>query len=105
MKYSKVNVVLGQGSTGVETSFRTPPSGEPWGYHLAFNPLTGKPNGRFRSPTQCFPPACWQPTGTAVHRTGQRRVYRIGSGDRAGIVEITTLTCPVLGYGRSASGS
>ena len=42
MKYSKVNFVLGQGSTGVETSFRTPPSGEPWGYHLAFNPLTGK---------------------------------------------------------------
>jgi hypothetical protein len=37
-----IQCVLGQGSTGVETSFRTPPSGEPWGYHLAFNPLTGK---------------------------------------------------------------
>jgi alcohol dehydrogenase (cytochrome c) len=34
--------VLGQGSTGVETSFRTPPAGEPWGYHMAFDPLTGK---------------------------------------------------------------
>ena len=42
MKYSKFNFVLGQGSTGVETSFRTPPAGEPWGYHLAFDPLTGK---------------------------------------------------------------
>ena len=42
MKYTKVDFVLGQGSTGVETSFRTPPVGEPWGYHMAFNPLTGK---------------------------------------------------------------
>ena len=25
-----------------ETSFRTPPAGEPWGYHMAFNPVTGK---------------------------------------------------------------
>src|SRR6516162_5753766 len=42
LKYSKFEFVLGQGSTGVETSFRTPPAGEPWGYHMAFNPLTGK---------------------------------------------------------------
>jgi alcohol dehydrogenase (cytochrome c) len=42
MKYSKVDFVLGSGSTGVETSFRTPPQGEPWGYHMAFDPLTGK---------------------------------------------------------------
>jgi alcohol dehydrogenase (cytochrome c) len=34
--------VLGQGSTGIETSFTTPP-GEAWGYHVAFDPLTGKP--------------------------------------------------------------
>jgi len=42
MKYTKVDFVLGAGSTGVETSFRTPPAGEPWGYHQAFNPLTGQ---------------------------------------------------------------
>jgi alcohol dehydrogenase (cytochrome c) len=42
MKYTKVDFVLGAGSTGVDTSFRTPPAGEPWGYHMAFNPLTGK---------------------------------------------------------------
>src|SRR5712664_702595 len=42
MKYTKFEFVLGQGSTGVETSFRTPKGDEPWGYHMAFNPLTGK---------------------------------------------------------------
>jgi alcohol dehydrogenase (cytochrome c) len=42
MKYTKFEFVLGAGSTGVETSFRTPPEGEPWGYHMAFNPVTGK---------------------------------------------------------------
>src|SRR5882757_3798590 len=42
MKYTKFDFVLGQGSTGVETSFRTPSAGEPWGYHMAFDPLTGK---------------------------------------------------------------
>jgi alcohol dehydrogenase (cytochrome c) len=42
MKYTKVDFVLGQGSTGVDTSFTTPPAGEPWGYHMAFDPLTGK---------------------------------------------------------------
>ena len=42
LKYTKVDFVLGQGSTGVETSFRAPPVGEPWGYHMAFNPLTGQ---------------------------------------------------------------
>jgi alcohol dehydrogenase (cytochrome c) len=41
LKYVKFEFVLGQGSTGVETSFRAPP-GEPWGYHMAFDPLTGK---------------------------------------------------------------
>jgi alcohol dehydrogenase (cytochrome c) len=42
LKYTKVNFVLGQGSTGIETSFPIPPAGQPWGYHLAFNPLTGE---------------------------------------------------------------
>jgi alcohol dehydrogenase (cytochrome c) len=41
LKYVKFEFVLGQGSTGVETSFKAPP-GEPWGYHMAFDPLTGK---------------------------------------------------------------
>ena len=38
MKYAKFEFVLGDGSTGVETSFRTPPADEPWGYHMAINP-------------------------------------------------------------------
>jgi alcohol dehydrogenase (cytochrome c) len=42
LKYTKFEFILGQGSTGVETSFRAPPAGEPWGYHMAFNPMTGK---------------------------------------------------------------
>jgi len=42
MKYTKVDFVLGAGSTGVDTSFPLPPTGEPWGYHMAFNPLTGE---------------------------------------------------------------
>src|SRR5215471_18631331 len=42
LKYTKVNFVLGQGSTGIETSFPFPPAGQPWGYHMAFDPLTGK---------------------------------------------------------------
>jgi len=42
LKYSKVEFVLGQGSTGVETSFPFPKEDEPWGYHIAFDPLTGK---------------------------------------------------------------
>lgn len=42
MKYTKVDFVLGAGSTGVDTSFRRPEAGEPWGYHMAFNPLTGE---------------------------------------------------------------
>jgi alcohol dehydrogenase (cytochrome c) len=41
LKYTKFEFVLGQGSTGIETSFRTP-AGEPWGYHMAFDPLSGK---------------------------------------------------------------
>jgi alcohol dehydrogenase (cytochrome c) len=41
LKYTKFEFVLGQGSTGVETSFRAP-DGEAWGYHMAFDPLTGK---------------------------------------------------------------
>ncbi|HKG01468.1 MAG TPA: PQQ-binding-like beta-propeller repeat protein, partial [Xanthobacteraceae bacterium] len=41
LKFVKFEFVLGQGSTGVETSFRAPPD-EPWGYHMAFDPLTGK---------------------------------------------------------------
>ena len=41
LKYVKFEFVLGQGSTGVETSFRAPAS-EPWGYHTAFDPVTGK---------------------------------------------------------------
>ena len=42
LKFVKFEFVLGQGSTGIETSFRAP-DGEPWGYHVAFDPLTGKP--------------------------------------------------------------
>jgi alcohol dehydrogenase (cytochrome c) len=42
LKYTKVNFVLGQGSTGIETNFPFPPAGQPWGYHQAFDPLTGK---------------------------------------------------------------
>jgi alcohol dehydrogenase (cytochrome c) len=42
MKYTKVDFKLGEGSTGVDTSFRRPEAGEPWGYHMAFNPLTGQ---------------------------------------------------------------
>jgi alcohol dehydrogenase (cytochrome c) len=42
LKYTKVNFVLGQGSTGIETHFPIPPAGQPWGYHLAFDPLTGE---------------------------------------------------------------
>src|ERR1700730_7687179 len=45
LKYTKFEFVLGQGSTGVETSFRTPPEGEPWGYHYASRPL-GHEGGR-----------------------------------------------------------
>ena len=41
LKFVKFDFVLGQGSTGVETSFRAP-AGEPWGYHMAFDPLTGQ---------------------------------------------------------------
>src|SRR6516164_8026791 len=41
LKYVKFDFVLGQGSTGAETRFRAPP-GEPWGYHMAFDPLSGK---------------------------------------------------------------
>jgi len=42
MKYVKFDFVLGQGSTGVETRMRIPEPDEAWGYHQAFNPLTGK---------------------------------------------------------------
>ena len=41
LKFVKFDFVLGQGSTGVETSFKAP-DGEPWGYHMAFDPLSGK---------------------------------------------------------------
>jgi len=41
LKFVKFEFVLGKDSTGVETSFRAP-DGEPWGYHMAFDPLTGK---------------------------------------------------------------
>jgi len=41
-KYSKVEFVLGAGSTGMDTHFVAPKPGEPWGYHLAIDPLTGK---------------------------------------------------------------
>lgn len=42
MKYVKFDFVLGTGSTGIETTF-TAPKGEPVGYHMAINPMTGKP--------------------------------------------------------------
>src|SRR2546430_3977531 len=42
MKYVKFDFVLGASSTGIETSFTTPKD-EPVGYHMAINPVTGKP--------------------------------------------------------------
>jgi len=42
MKYVKFDFVMGQGSTGVETSMRVPEGDEVWNYHMAFNPVTGK---------------------------------------------------------------
>ncbi|HMH17475.1 MAG TPA: PQQ-dependent dehydrogenase, methanol/ethanol family [Burkholderiales bacterium] len=41
MKYVDFKFVLGQGSTGIESTMTTPP-GEAPGYHLAIDPLTGK---------------------------------------------------------------
>jgi alcohol dehydrogenase (cytochrome c) len=41
MKYVDFKFVLGTGSTGIESSMDTP-KGEPAGYHLAIEPLTGK---------------------------------------------------------------
>jgi alcohol dehydrogenase (cytochrome c) len=41
MKYVKPEFVLGGGYTGMESSMNTP-KGEPAGYHLALEPLTGK---------------------------------------------------------------
>ena len=42
MKYTKADFVLGACSSGVETSFKTPPADEPWSYHMTFDPTTGK---------------------------------------------------------------
>src|SRR5258708_5924358 len=41
MKYVDFKFVLGTGSTGIESTMATPP-GEPAGYHMAMEPLTGK---------------------------------------------------------------
>jgi len=41
MKYVDVKFMLGTGSTGIESTAETP-KGEPVGYHLAIDPLTGK---------------------------------------------------------------
>jgi len=41
MKYVDFKFVLGTGSTGIESTMTTPP-GEPAGYHMAIEPLTGK---------------------------------------------------------------
>jgi alcohol dehydrogenase (cytochrome c) len=41
MKYVDFKFVLGTGSTGIESTMATPP-GEPAGYHMAIEPLTGK---------------------------------------------------------------
>ena len=42
MKYVEVKFVLGTGSTGIETTSYDTPKGEPAGYHLAMEPLTGR---------------------------------------------------------------
>src|SRR5207302_8458255 len=41
MKYVDFKFVLGTGSTGIESTMTTP-KGEPAGYHMAIEPLTGK---------------------------------------------------------------
>jgi alcohol dehydrogenase (cytochrome c) len=41
MKYVDFKFTLGAGSTGIESTMTTPP-GEPAGYHMAIEPLTGK---------------------------------------------------------------
>src|SRR5260221_13665112 len=41
MKYVDFKFVLGTGSTGIESTMATPP-GEPAGYHMAIEPLSGK---------------------------------------------------------------
>src|SRR5258706_6897022 len=41
MKYVDFKFVLGTGSTGIESTMTTPP-GEPAGYHMAIEPLSGK---------------------------------------------------------------
>ena len=41
MKYVDFKFVLGSGSTGIESTMTTP-KGEPAGYHVAIEPLTGK---------------------------------------------------------------
>jgi alcohol dehydrogenase (cytochrome c) len=41
MKYVEFKFTLGTGSTGIDSTYDTP-KGEPAGYHLAIEPLTGK---------------------------------------------------------------
>jgi len=68
LKFVKFEFVLGQGSTGVETSFRAP-EGEPWGYHVAFDPLTGK--AKWKIPLiETASPAGMLATGGGVLFTG-----------------------------------
>ena len=42
MKFVDVKLVIGGGYTGIETSFKNPPKGEPVAYSIAVNPITGK---------------------------------------------------------------
>ena len=42
MKFVDQKLLVGTGYTGVEASFKNPPKGEPVGYNLAMEPLSGK---------------------------------------------------------------
>ena len=42
MKFVDVKLVIGGGYTGIDTSFKNPPKGEPVAYWSAVNPITGK---------------------------------------------------------------
>ena len=88
LKFVKFDFVLGQGSTGVETSF-TAPAGEPWGYHMAFDPLSGK--AKWKVPLIEFGELRRDASDRRrafVHGSAQRRVHRARSGHRPKAVEV-----------------
>jgi hypothetical protein len=85
MKYTKFEFVLGAGSTGVETSFRTPPAGEPWGYHMAFNPVSGKTEWKVPVTLRRHARNRWR---AAVHRAAEWRVHRARPGQWGDVVEV-----------------